>query len=328
LPAKAKIALTGTPVENSLSDLWSLFDFLNAGLLGTVKEFKDFSQKLKGSSSPDYSQLRAVINPFILRRLKTDKTIIADLPNKIEIKAYANLSKKQMVLYNSLVKELAKSLVDAEGIARKGLVLSSIMKFKQICNHPDQYLAQNAYQPQYSGKFERLQDICETIYEKRERVLVFTQFREMTEPIAGFLQTIFNRAGLILQGGTPVKKRQELVDKFCGEEYVPFMVLSLKAGGVGLNLTAANHVIHFDRWWNPAVENQATDRAFRIGQQKNVMAHKLITAGTIEEKIDMMIEAKSQLVGELIASSGENWITELDNQQLMELFTLAQVGDK
>ncbi|MEA1962166.1 MAG: DEAD/DEAH box helicase [Bacillota bacterium] len=327
LEANARIALTGTPVENSLSDLWSLFDFLNAGLLGTAKEFKAFTKRLKDGGNPDYSKLRAVINPFILRRLKTDKSVIADLPEKIEIKAYANLSKKQVVLYNSLVKELEKSLATAEGIGRKGLVLASIMKFKQICNHPDQFLAQTTFQPKYSGKFERLQAICETIYEKRERVLVFTQFREMTQPIADFLETIFNRQGLILHGGTPVKKRQELVDKFCGEEYVPFMVLSLKAGGVGLNLTAANHVIHFDRWWNPAVENQATDRAFRIGQQKNVIVHKFITAGTIEEKIDMMIEAKSQLAGELVAASGESWITELDNQQLMELFTLVQAGE-
>jgi len=327
LNANSKIAMTGTPIENSLSDLWSLFDFLNVGLLGTAKEFTQFTKRLKDDNA-DYSKLRAVVNPFILRRLKTDKTVIDDLPEKMEMKAYATLTKKQVVLYNGLVKELEYKLKTAEGIERKGLVLASIMKFKQICNHPDQFLGQTAFHHEHSGKFERLLDICETIYEKRERVIVFTQFREMTTPISDFLETIFKRKGLILHGGTPVKKRSELVDEFCGEEYVPFMVLSLKAGGVGLNLTAANHVIHFDRWWNPAVENQATDRAFRIGQQKNVMVHKFITSGTIEEKIDMMIEEKSKLAGDIIAASGESWITELDNKKLMELFTLVQAGEK
>ncbi len=321
LDARARVAMTGTPIENSLSDLWSLFDFLNAGLLGTAKEFKEFTKKLKDSHE-DYAKLRAVVNPFILRRLKTDKTVISDLPDKIEMKAYTTLTKKQVVLYTGLVKELEHKLETADGIGRKGLVLASIMKFKQICNHPDQYLGQNAFLAQHSGKFERIRDICETIYEKRERVLVFTQFREMTKPISDFLETIFLRNGLILHGGIAALKRPELVEQFCGDEYVPFMVLSLKAGGVGLNLTAANHVIHFDRWWNPAVENQATDRAFRIGQQKNVMVHKFITSGTIEEKIDLMIEGKSKLAGDIIASTGENWITELDNKQLMKLFTL------
>jgi SNF2 family DNA or RNA helicase len=327
LKANSKIAMTGTPIENRLSDLWSLFDFLNAGLLGTAKEFANYTKILKDGNA-DYSKLRAVVNPFILRRLKTDKTVIDDLPEKMEIKAYATLTKKQVVLYNGLVMELEHKLKTAEGIERKGLVLASIMKFKQICNHPDQFLGQTTFLHEHSGKFERLLDICETICEKRERVIVFTQFKEMTKPISDFLETIFNRKGLILHGGTPIKKRPELVDEFCGEEYVPFMVLSLKAGGVGLNLTAANHVIHFDRWWNPAVENQATDRAFRIGQQKNVMVYKFITSGTIEEKIDMMIEEKSKLAGDIIASSGESWITELDNKQLMELFKLVQVGEK
>ena len=210
----------------------------------------------------------------------------------------------------------------AEGIERKGVVLAAIIKFKQICNHPDQYLGQSVYKSSGSGKFEKLQEICETIYEKRERVLVFTQFKEMTKPISDFLATIFERDGLILHGGTAVKKRAEMVDIFNAKEYTPFMVLSLKAGGVGLNLTSANHVIHFDRWWNPAVENQATDRAFRIGQTKNVMVHKFITTGTIEEKIDAMIEEKQRMSGDIIASSGENWITEMNNDELMKLFAL------
>lgn len=327
IKAKAKIAMTGTPVENSLSDLWSLFDFLNPGLLGTAKEFTGFHKKLREMSA-GYATLRKVVNPFILRRLKTDKTIIEDLPDKVEINVYATLNTKQAVLYNGLVKEIRQQLEMAEGIGRRGLILASIMKFKQICNHPDQFLGQTKYTPEHSGKFARLFDICETIHKKRERVLVFTQFKEMTEPLADFLESIFKKPGLVLHGGTPVHKRTELVDKFCGEEYVPFMVLSLKAGGVGLNLTAANHVIHFDRWWNPAVETQATDRAFRIGQQKNVMVHKFITTGTIEEKINSMIEDKSRLADDILAASGEKWITEMDNGQLMQLFTLVQAGEK
>ena len=200
--------------------------------------------------------------------------------------------------------------------------MSALMKFKQLCNHPAQYLGQDLFEEKESGKFQRLREICETIYEKRERVLVFTQFKEMTGPLSKFLATIFKREGLILHGSVPVGKRKELIEKFQGREYLPFFVLSLKAGGVGLNLTAANHVIHFDRWWNPAVENQATDRAFRIGQTKNVMVHKFLTKGTIEEKIDKMLTQKSKLSDEVIAASGESWITEMNNDELFELFTL------
>ena len=327
LQAKAKIALTGTPIENRLSDLWSLFDFLNGGLLGSAKEFKELTKNLSDNGG-DYSKLRQVISPFILRRLKTDKSIIADLPDKIELKAYTSLSKKQVVLYQGLVKELEAKLESSEGIERKGLVLASIMKAKQICNHPDQYLGSTGFLAQHSGKFERLREICETIAEKRERALIFTQFREMTDPLAAFLTTIFKRKGLILHGQTPVKKRSALIERFCGTEYVPFMILSLKAGGIGLNLTAANHVIHFDRWWNPAVENQATDRAYRIGQEKNVLVHKFITTGTIEEKIDQMIEEKTTLATDVLAASGESWLTELDNDELMKLFTLSVAGEK
>lgn len=325
LNSQTRIAMTGTPIENRLSDLWSLFDFLDPGLLGNVKEFKEFTKRLS-ENKVDYAKLRNIVNPFILRRLKTDKKVISDLPEKIEIKEYASLSKKQIVLYNKLVKQLESKLKTAEGIDRRGLVLGSLIKFKQICNHPDQYLGINEYKIDHSGKFGQLKDICENIYEKRERVLIFTQFKEMTQPISDSLEKIFNKKGLILHGGTSVKKRNEMVELFNGEEYIPFMVLSLKAGGVGLNLTSANHVIHFDRWWNPAVENQATDRAFRIGQTKNVMVHKFITTGTIEEKIDLMIEEKQKLAGDIITSSGETWITELDNKELMELFKLG--GEK
>ncbi len=323
LKAAFKIAMTGTPVENRLSDLWSLFDFLNCGLLGTSKEFTDFARKLKDDRI-GYARLRKVVGPFILRRLKTDKSIISDLPDKIEMKTYSSLTKKQAALYDSLVEDIKGKLEAAEeGIERKGLILSSIMKFKQICNHPDQYLGQALYSEDESGKYARLREICETIYEKRERVLVFTQFKEITRPLKDFLETVFFHEGLVLHGETPVAKRREIVKKFQSSgEYVPFLVLSIKAGGVGLNLTNANHVIHFDRWWNPAVENQATDRAFRIGQKKNVIVHKFITKGTIEEKIDMMIEDKVKLARDIIPDVQENWITEMDNRQLMELFRL------
>lgn len=324
LKAKARIAMTGTPIENRLSDLWSLFDFLNGGLLGNSKEFTRFTKGLKKDPT-GYEKLKNLVNPFILRRLKTDASIISDLPEKIEIKEYPILKKKQMVLYQNLVKELKKNLEEAGGIQRKGLVLASIVKLKQICNHPDQYLGQDDYKRNYSGKFEMLENICETIYEKRERVIIFTQFREMTEPLSRFLEEIFHRPGLVIHGGTSVSKRTEFVETFNGEAYIPFMVLSLKAGGVGLNLTGANNVIHFDRWWNPAVENQATDRAFRIGQTKDVMVHKFITAGTIEEKIDKMIEEKNQLAGDIIQSIGEGWITELSNEQLLKLLSLGGV---
>ncbi|MBI4651256.1 DEAD/DEAH box helicase [Candidatus Desantisbacteria bacterium] len=318
-----RIIMTGTPIENRLSDLWSLFDFLNPGLLGSVNEFSSFIKDLKSDLSR-YAKLKKIINPYILRRLKTDKTVISDLPDKVEMKVYSYLSKKQIVLYSNLVKELKEKLEnETEGINRKGLILASLMKFKQLCNHPDQYLGRDEYQEEDSGKYLRLREICETIYEKREKVLIFTQFREISEPLKEYLKTIFNHDGLMLHGGTPVNKRKEIVEKFQSHEYVPFMVLTIKAGGVGLNLTAANHVIHFDRWWNPAVESQATDRVFRIGQKKNVIVHKFITKGTIEEKIDAMLEEKSDLSDNIIQKSNETWITEMDNDKLMNLFKLS-----
>ncbi len=321
LSANNRIVMTGTPVENRLSDLWSLFDFLNPGLLGNAREFAVFSKGLAADPN-GYASLRKVVSPFILRRLKTDKTIIADLPDKVEVKTWAAMTKKQTVLYGAMVEGLRKTMEQADGIGRKGLILSALMKFKQLCNHPAQYLGQELFEEQDSGKFERLREICETIYEKREKVLVFTQFKEMTAPLARFLATIFKRQGLVLHGSVPVGKRKELVEKFQSHEYVPYFVLSLKAGGVGLNLTAANHVIHFDRWWNPAVENQATDRAFRIGQKKNVMVHKFLTRGTVEEKIDEMLMVKAKMASEVVAASGENWITEMSNAELLDLFTL------
>ncbi|QTA84674.1 Helicase, Snf2 family [Desulfonema magnum] len=319
--ARNRIVMTGTPIENRLSDLWSLFDFLNPGLLGNLREFRGFSKKLKDDPK-GYSRLRRLVSPYILRRLKTDKTVISDLPEKVEMKSYAPLSKKQVVLYDQMVEQIRNVIASTDGIQRKGLILGSLMKFKQLCNHPDQYLGTGGYEEKDSGKFTRLREICETIYEKREKALVFTQFKEMTAPICEFLEGIFGRKGLILHGSVPVGKRKKIVEQFQSPEYTPFMVLSIKAGGVGLNLTEANHVIHFDRWWNPAVENQATDRAFRIGQKKNVIVHKFLTRGTVEEKIDMMLEEKSKLSDEVIASTGEAWITEMENDELMDLFKL------
>jgi len=323
LKARNRIVLTGTPIENRLSDLWSLFDFLNPGLLGTASEFSKFAKALKDNPT-GYARLKKVIGPYILRRLKTDKTVIEDLPDKVEMKTYAELSKKQVVLYRQLVDQLKETLEeDTKDIQRKGLVLASLMKFKQLCNHPDQYLGQGSFAEDHSGKFQRLRGLCETIHEKREKVLVFTQFREIIDPLHAFLAPLFGSDGLILHGGTPVKKRRDIVRQFQTNPTIPFMVLSLKAGGVGLNLTAANHVIHFDRWWNPAVENQATDRAYRIGQHKNVVVHKFVTQGTLEEKIDKLLEDKAELSRKIVPTAQEQWITEMNNQELLELFTLS-----
>lgn len=321
LTGRMRIAMTGTPIENDLTNLWSIFDFLNKGLLGSSAEFQEFCKGL--DEKPErYARLKAMVLPFMLRRLKTDKKVISDLPEKIEQIDYVGLSRKQVVLYRELVADLAADLADAQGIERRGKVLAAIVKLKQICNHPDQYLGQQFYSPDESGKFEMLREICETIYEKRERVLVFTQFKEITQYLADFLTTIFHTRGFVLHGGTPIAKRSEIVESFQGETYVPFIVLSVKAGGTGLNLTGANHVIHFDRWWNPAVENQATDRAYRIGQMKNVLVHKMVCEGTIEEKIDAMINSKKELAQNVIGSGGESWVTEMSNEELLSVLRL------
>lgn len=319
--SKMRIAMTGTPIENDLTNLWSLFDFLNKGLLGASSEFKEYCKRLENNPE-GYARLKAMISPFMLRRVKTDKNVISDLPEKLEQVEYVGLSKKQAVLYRKYVSELAKKLEELEGIQRRGVVLASLTKLKQICNHPDQYLGQQVYDAKDSGKFEMLKAICETIYEKRERVLVFTQFKEIIPWLDAFLEGIFHRRGFTLHGGTSVASRNEMVEAFQGEDYVPYMVLSVKAGGTGLNLTQASHVIHFDRWWNPAVENQATDRAYRIGQKNNVMVHKLVCKGTIEEKIDTLIESKKELAANVIGSGGENWITEMSNDELLSILKL------
>jgi non-specific serine/threonine protein kinase len=320
LNAQSRIALTGTPVENRLSDLWSLFDFTHPGLLGSEKVFADFSKRLAGNEH--YGPLRALVRPYILRRLKTDKRVIADLPDKTEVNAWCQLSPAQAALYQRAVGELAAALADVAGIGRKGVVLSFLMRFKQICNHPSQWLGDGSWSAAESGKFARLRELTETIAAKQEKVLVFTQFRETTEPLAAFLGAIFGREGLVLHGGTPVAKRRELVTRFQEDELTPFFVLSLKAGGAGLNLTAASHVIHFDRWWNPAVEDQATDRAFRIGQQRNVLVHKFVCRGTIEERIAQLIESKQRLVENVLEDGAGLLLTEMSDSELLDLVKL------
>ena len=320
LGAHARIALTGTPVENRLSDLWSILDFTHPGLLGSDKAFTTFARRL--AHAEHYGPLRELVRPYILRRLKTDKSVIPDLPDKTELKAYCHLSPAQAALYQRAVKELAAELDHAEGIGRKGVVLAFLMRFKQICNHPSQWLGDAAWAESDSGKFARLREIAEVIAAKQEKALVFTQFREATEPIAAFLGSVFGRAGLVLHGGTAVGKRQDLVRRFQEDERSPFFVLSLKAGGAGLNLTAAAHVVHFDRWWNPAVENQATDRAFRIGQTKNVLVHKFVCRGTVEDKIDLLIESKQQLVRDVLEGGAELLLTEMNDKELLDLVAL------
>ena len=317
-----RLALTGTPVENSLGDLWSIFDFLNPGLLGSVKAFNRLCKSMESGKRKSYAPLRRLVQPYILRRLKTDKNVIDDLPDKTEVNAHCLLSKRQAALYQQSVDEMIKALEELDGIQRRGVVLAFLMRFKQICNHPSQWLGDGAYEPADSGKLSRLREICESIAARQDKVLVFTQFREMTGPLSVFLAEIFGQHGLVLHGGTPVKKRQGLVKSFQEDDRVPFMVLSLKAGGTGLNLTAASHVIHFDRWWNPAVENQATDRAFRIGQKKNVLVHKFICRGTVEEHIDKLIASKQKLSDEVLSRGAETSLTELSNEALISLVSL------
>jgi non-specific serine/threonine protein kinase len=322
LKAGSRFALTGTPVENRLGDLWSIFDFINPGLLGSPKEFTRYTKRLAERTHNPYGPLRELVHPYILRRLKTDRAVIADLPDKTEVKAFCQLSRKQAALYEQAVQALDEQLHSAEGIRRKGLVLSFLMRFKQICNHPSQWLGDGAWSEADSGKWARLRDLAEVIAARQEKVLVFTQFREVTAPLASFLGSIFGRPGLVLHGETPVKNRKELVRRFQEDESVGFFVLSLKAGGTGLNLTAASHVIHFDRWWNPAVENQATDRAFRIGQKKNVLVHKFVCKGTVEEKIDQMIESKRKVSQDVLEGDAGLLLTEMKDDELLKMVAL------
>ncbi len=322
LRARTRLALTGTPVENRLGDLWSIFDFLSPGLLGTAGDFGRVTKALARREHDAYAPLRELVRPYILRRLKSDKRVIADLPDKTELTAFCPLTKKQAALYAETVTALAARLAAEEGIERRGAILAALLRFKQICNHPSQWLGDGSYDPADSGKLARLRELCEPLAERQEKVLVFTQFAEMTEPLSRFLAGVFGRPGLVLHGGTAVKDRKKLVDEFQSDDGPPFFVLSIKAGGTGLNLTRASHVIHFDRWWNPAVENQATDRAYRIGQKRNVIVHKFVCRGTVEERIDALIAAKQGLSRELFEGGSEILLTEMSNEALLRMVSL------
>jgi SNF2 family DNA or RNA helicase len=322
-----RLALTGTPVENRLMDLWSIFNFLNPGYLGKQAQFrKNYELPVQRDNDEQQSMiLKKLVQPFILRRLKTDKNIIKDLPDKIESKQYCNLSKEQASLYEAVIKEVDAQLDAAEGIARQGLMLSTLMKLKQICNHPMQFLQDgSAFTPERSHKLERLSEMLEEALEEGDSVLIFTQFTEIGENLHRYLHHEKHYPTYYLHGGTSRKNREQMISNFQNPEALPsIFVLSLKAGGVGITLTQANHVFHFDRWWNPSVENQATDRAFRIGQQKNVFVHKFVTLGTLEERIDQMIEDKQKIADSIIGSD-ENWLTQLDNHAFRQLIALNQ----
>jgi superfamily II DNA or RNA helicase len=320
LKAEARVALTGTPVENRLGDLWSLFDFLNPGLLGGPHEFTSFCRLLAQRGS--YAPLRALVQPYLLRRLKTDPRVVTDLPAKVEARAECSLTPRQAALYQEGVDELAARLKEVEGIERQGLVLAFLTRFQQICNHPSHWLKDGRWAPRDSGKFQRLAELCETIVARQEKVLVFTRFRELCEPLADFLARLFPQAPLVLHGQTPVKQRPALVRRFQEEEGAGCFILSLKAGGTGLNLTAATHVIHFDRWWNPAVENQATDRAYRIGQRRGVLVHVFVCRGTVEERVDALLESKRALSREVLEGGAAPLLTELPDAELLQLVSL------
>lgn len=324
LAASWRLALTGTPVENRLNELWSIFQFLNPGYLGSQEEFqRRFARPIeRGGSDSATQQLKQLTRPFILRRVKTDPNVIQDLPAKNEMKVFCNLTREQATLYEAVVRDSIQRIEESEGIARRGIVLATLMKLKQVCNHPAQFLGDNSALPGRSGKLARLTEMLDEVRAVRERALIFTQFAEMGKLLQAYLQEVFTEEVLFLHGGTPAHTRTQMIDRFQNDPHGPTVfILSLKAGGTGLNLTRANHVFHFDRWWNPAVENQATDRAFRIGQTRNVQVYKYICAGTFEEQIDGMLERKQELASSIVGES-EAWITELSTKELRELFKL------
>jgi len=323
LPARQRIALTGTPVENRLSELWSIMDFLNPGFLGSRESFQTrYARDVEQGNVEKAKALRRLMQPFLLRRLKTDKTIIEDLPEKVEHTVYCNLTREQATLYQAVTRNMLDRIADAAGIERARLVLSALMKLKQICNHPAHYLGDGSRLSGRSGKLARLEAMLEEALSAGDKALVFTQYTAMAGPLTRYLAQRFEREVLYLHGGVSQRKRDEIVWRFQeAQSGPPIFVLSLKAGGTGLNLTAANHVFHFDRWWNPAVENQATDRAYRIGQKRNVQVHKLICLGTLEERIDQLLQKKRALADAII-QDGEAWMTDLSTQQLRDLFTL------
>lgn len=325
LEAGHRVALTGTPMENRLAELWSIMDFLNPGLLGSSELFRTrYAIPVERHGQTEAAErLRAITRPYILRRVKTDPTIIDDLPEKIEIKQYCRLTTEQASLYRSIVDDMLEKIENTTGIERRGNVLAAMAKLKQVCNHPAQLLHDRSPIGARSGKVIRLEEILEEVVAEGDRVLCFTQFTEFAEMLVPHLAARFGQDVLYLHGGTPKKRRDEMVAGFQSGDGPSIFLLSLKAGGTGLNLTAANHVVHLDRWWNPAVENQATDRAFRIGQQRTVQVRKFICTGTLEEKIDDMIEEKKALA-DLVVSDGEGWLTELSTGDLRKVFALSE----
>jgi SNF2 family DNA or RNA helicase len=324
LPADYRVALTGTPVENHVGDLWAIMEFLNPGLMGSQAEFKRrFFVPIQAERSVTAAQdLRKLTGPFLLRRVKTDTSVIADLPDKMEMKVFCTLTREQASLYAAVVNEMDASLAEADGIQRRGLILGALSRLKQVCNHPAQFLHENGYTAVRSGKAARLTEMLEEVRSSGERALIFTQFKEMGDLLQRLLQETFGEEALFLHGGVPKAKRDQMVNRFQSSGSGPgIFILSLKAGGTGLNLTAANHVFHFDRWWNPAVENQATDRAFRIGQTRNVQVHKYVCSGTFEETLDELIERKVALAESIVGTS-EAWITEMSTDDLQRMFRL------
>jgi superfamily II DNA or RNA helicase len=330
LRASHRFALTGTPVENRLAELWSILDFANPGLLGPLEAFRrDFALPIERYGNDEAAaRLRRIVGPFILRRLKSDWTIIQDLPPKNEMKVVCTLTREQATLYKAVVDEELRRIealeLERDGIERRGRVLALLMFTKQICNHPAQYLGESGPLPKRSGKLARTTEMLEEAVAAGDKALVFTQFREMGDKLALHFSANLGCEVVFLHGGTPKKARDEMVRRFQEEPHGPrIFVLSVKAGGTGLNLTAANHVFHFDRWWNPAVEDQATDRAYRIGQKRAVQVHKLVCAGTVEEKIDRLLDQKRDLASKVVGA-GEQWITELDGRELRDLFSLSE----
>jgi non-specific serine/threonine protein kinase len=325
LPSPRKVALTGTPVENHLGELWSIMEILNPSLLGSAASFRERFvipvERFRDEEAAE--QLRRLTRPFILRRLKTDRSIVPDLPEKMEMNELCTLTKEQVTLYQAVVDDMLRRIDEADGIARKGLVLTAMLRLKQVCNHPAQFLGDGSVLPGRSGKLERAGEILDEVLDSGERALVFTQFSQMGSLLVEYLSAHLGCRISYLHGGVPRRQRDDMVAEFQDPAIdVPIMVLSLKAGGTGLNLTAANHVIHFDRWWNPAVENQATDRAFRIGQRKDVLVRKLVCAGTLEDRIDQLIASKRDLA-ERVVGAGEGWLTELSTDDLADVLRLS-----
>ncbi|MEV4088827.1 DEAD/DEAH box helicase, partial [Nonomuraea fuscirosea] len=327
IPTGTRLALTGTPVENHLAELWSIMEFANPGLLGPRSRFRTrFQEPIEARQDEQAARaLRQATGPFILRRLKTDKSIISDLPEKLEVKEWCPLTTEQATLYQAVVDDMLARIDDSEGIERRGLVLSAMARLKQVCNHPAHLLKDGSVLAGRSGKLARLEQLAEEILAEGEKALLFTQYAEFGTMLQPYLAQRLERPVLWLHGGLPKKTRDRLVDRFQNDDEPTLFVLSLKAAGVGLNLTAASHVIHVDRWWNPAVEDQATDRAFRIGQRKNVQVRKLICAGTLEERVDEMIERKKALA-ERVVGTGEEWLTDLSTEELRGVFALTAEG--